>query len=209
MYIYIYIYIHIYIYIYICMCALLRQRCVATRTGGCDSKASLRTPNVRFYTSRAPKCCVCVVLNAYVCADCAVATAMRRYALRERAVTTAMRHYVLVKCSISATRTERLRRDVSLYLYTRKNFLFLRHVPQNCGLTTAMRRYANGAVMTMRRYVLRMRTMLYFTTYTYNIIFLFLLLLHTPQNTTQRDGETSAVALAAHSREDYSEYYSR
>ena len=63
--------------------------------------------------------------------------------------------------------------------------------------------------MTMRRYVLRMRTMLYFTTYTYNIIFLFLLLLHTPQNTTQRDGETSAVALAAHSREDYSEYYSR
>jgi len=38
-----------------------------------------------------------------------------------------------------------------------KMFYFYFTCRKNCGLTTAMRRYANGAVTTMRRYVLRVR----------------------------------------------------
>jgi len=82
------------------------------------------------YFTRPKVLCVCRSY-ACVCADYAVATAMRHYALRERAVMTAMCHYVRVKCSCSIfLLRERCGCDSDASLYTRKNVLFLLHMPQ-------------------------------------------------------------------------------
>jgi len=128
-------------------------------TNVCANWAIAVTTAMRRYVDRA----VTYNDDTLLRATCAAGGCDSDASLRRRTITQqqcAMLRYVRVKCSISATRTERLRQRC--VANTHVNVIFLLHTPQSVAcvlfvylcvganwaiaVTTAMLRYADGAV---------------------------------------------------------------